>query len=97
MIASHRLPYRPTSETAKRGVRDAEAESVLDRQEQKKVLCEGIYAPIDRLHPVHKDAGNIIGMVLDMVNSDLITMQQDMYLFKYKETSSFSQSAADMN
>ncbi|VDM52094.1 unnamed protein product [Angiostrongylus costaricensis] len=68
-------------------------------QEQKQLLGERIYALIDRLYPGHKDAGKITGMMLEIDNSELIMMLQDMDLFKSKveEASSVLQSAAKMN
>ncbi|KAE9419864.1 hypothetical protein Angca_005920, partial [Angiostrongylus cantonensis] len=53
-------------------------------QEQKQLLGERIYALIDRLYPGHKDAGKITGMMLEIDNSELIMMLQDMDLFKSK-------------
>ncbi|KAK6009069.1 polyadenylate binding protein [Ostertagia ostertagi] len=68
-------------------------------QEQKQLLGERIYALIDRLYPGHKDAGKITGMMLEIDNSELIMMLQDLDLFKSKveEASSVLQSAAKMN
>jgi len=65
-------------------------------QEQKQLLGERIYALIDKLHPGHKDAGKITGMMLEIDNSELIMMLQDQELFKAKmeEASSVLANAA---
>ncbi|CAB3408319.1 unnamed protein product [Caenorhabditis bovis] len=53
-------------------------------QEQKQLLGERIYALIEKIHPGHKDAGKITGMMLEIDNSELIMMLQDDDLFRSK-------------
>ncbi|CAI5438533.1 unnamed protein product [Caenorhabditis angaria] len=53
-------------------------------QEQKQLLGERIYALIEKIHPGHKDAGKITGMMLEIDNSELIMMLQDDELFRSK-------------
>ncbi|KJH48982.1 polyadenylate binding protein [Dictyocaulus viviparus] len=66
-------------------------------QEQKQLLGERIYALIEKMFPGHKEAGKITGMMLEIDNSELIMMLQDMELFKSKvdEAASVLQSATN--
>uniref|UniRef100_A0A158PCW2 PABP n=1 Tax=Angiostrongylus cantonensis TaxID=6313 RepID=A0A158PCW2_ANGCA len=65
-------------------------------QEQKQLLGERIYALIEKMFPGHKEAGKITGMMLEIDNSELIMMLQDMELFKSKvdEAAAVLQSAS---
>ncbi|KAJ1371595.1 hypothetical protein KIN20_033578 [Parelaphostrongylus tenuis] len=68
-------------------------------QEQKQLLGERIYAVIEKMFPGHKEAGKITEMMLDIDNSELIMMLQDIDLLKSKvdEAASVLQSAAERN